>query len=479
MKKIALLGFAFITSFSVMGQYRKGNLINSATPGKEQHAAISTALPGMITVNTPATPVAMAKTTATTGRWYNYLDSVVGMNSALPGVVMYSGFTIWHDTTGIFGYTPATGSPSYGYNTWTSVGTSMNPWAGAYNDSVAFPHMLKVTPASAYIIDSVIVVGQYGRNPAKPTVVDTLKLSFVYGDGTGTSNLPIYYFSGTTMSTRYGHDTVRYLQMMHDSLTNIAKSNGTAPAPYVVKVPLTAADTSLTNWFTKVIPVNFSVPAGSIAGMGVSFRTGDPAWPSFSFPYDTVRYADGSFKYSDFMPGYGAVGASATSTSWAEYILNDWNVGYWKRLGFYDAGWGDKYVPTWAWESSAPTAGSPSAIQYPYIIYHVKCATCGLTSAWPVAPNSITTVASSPMSVTAQPNPASNDLALSVTLSRTQKVDITISDITGRTVAATEPGAISTGTVHINTSTFANGVYIYTVTGENGERATGRVVVSH
>ena len=191
-----------------------------------------------------------AKTTAGPGgtRWYSYVDEVLGTNTAVAHVTKYRGFYIWQDTTALFGYTPSGGSPTYINNEFLSVGLGFDPFVAAYNDvTLEGNGLIKITSTDNYTIDSVLVFGSYERSsdPTKTTVVDTMVVGVTYGNGSLTSNMPADYFTG--MMSDYGVDTVRFLDVLHDTAKNtIAKNpSASAPAPIIVRVPLTATDSAV------------------------------------------------------------------------------------------------------------------------------------------------------------------------------------------------------------------------------------------
>ena len=295
-------------------------------------------------------------------RWYSY-----GQYLANASTVDTSAIYLWNDTTARFGYT-ASGAPVYYNNSFTSAGMSFAPVLDAWNDVAQYGSGIKVGPADAYIIDSVRINGIYSRNPAKTIPNDTLLLSFVYGNGSFTTNLPHYYFTG--LGATYGYDTVGFIELLHDSVKNIAGAYpGVLTTPYVQKIVLTAVDTS--NTFTRVIYLTtpFAVPAGKCAAMSITFKSGDPAYT----PLDTVRYASGAYKYSEFEPMVEFAGSLGLAF-YPPYNSVDSNVGYFKSQGAAYNDWRGFYIPTWAWGSSA----APSALQYPVIDFHISCATCML-----------------------------------------------------------------------------------------------------
>ena|GEM_PF-2103172 len=296
-------------------------------------------------------------------RWYNY-----GQYLANETTVAYTDYNIWNDTTAIFG------NPLYGIyqtNNFVSVGLSFDPFVTAWNNPTLYGNTIRVRPSDAYTIDSVRIHGSYQRNPLKPLVNDTVVLSFVYGNGTTSSNLPDYYFYGPTWLSWYGADTINFLNMPHDSVHNRAGHYMTVPtAPYVQKLVLTAADASPV--FDRVIALTtpYAVPAHNCASMSLTFVSGDATFT----PFDTVTYTSGLNKYGAFAPLVEYAGTTGAPI-FPPYSRTDSNSGYFKVEGMPDAGWGGLYIPNWAW-----TAGGFAAamLQYPVIEYHIHCPTCPL-----------------------------------------------------------------------------------------------------
>jgi uncharacterized protein YjdB len=296
-------------------------------------------------------------------RWYSYSDYLSFTSS-----VGFSLMDIWNDTTAVFGYGGA--SPAYFGNNFVSVGTSFAPRLTAWNDVSLFGSTIKVGPGDIYTIDSVRIFGNYQRNNAKLLPKDTLRLAFVYGNGTLTTNLPGNSLTGGPLLVDYGSDPVYFLQMFHDSTKNIAaKYVGAAAVPYVQSIILSATDTSSNFGRAYALTTPFSIPAGNCASMSFTFKSGDASYT----PFDTVRYTSGAYKYGLFNPVIGYEG-TAGSPVFAIYDPADSNVGYFKNEGAGDAGWPGLYVPTWAWTAG----GGASELQYPVFDFHITCTTCDL-----------------------------------------------------------------------------------------------------
>lgn len=368
---------------------------------------------------------------------------------------------LWNDTTSIVGYDNA-GTPTYYNSTWTSVGLSFDPISSAWNDTTLFHGQIGISGTDAYVIDSIMILGSYLRPAIAGTYTDQLRIAMVYGDGSGTSDLPGYYFTGMS---DYGVDTLEFIDMLHDSLNNQAGVT-TAPGSVVSYTFNLTKDDTATN-FVRVYPVHLAVPAANFASASLGFLSGDPSY----VPFDTVQYADGTMKHGQFMADV-VFASDGSSAQFPVYSIADQTNGYFKREGSGDAGWGGNYIPNWAWSNA--TTGAASGLQYPYINYHVSCATCATLGTSVVNVANVKNITS----VNAVPNPASNVVTINFSLASTSDVTVTVTDMLGNVVATQKANNLNNGKATVNTADYAAGVYMYTVTA-NGERATGRFVVAH
>jgi hypothetical protein len=205
--------------------------------------------------------------------------------------------------------------------------------------------------------------------------------------------------------------------------------------------------------------------------MSVSFKTGDPAWNPTSF--DTIRYSDGTFKYHDFLIEMIAAGASSTSLSWAPYDKKDHTSGYWKRKTLIDGFTQTAlYSPNWSWTTSSGTA--PSALQYPFILYHVNCPTCKIITNIV----GVKGLENAVQSVSAYPSPANSEVTISFSLADRGDVSVVLYNLLGEAISTQTAPNILNGKATINTSNLPAGVYVYAVSvGE--QRTTGKVVIAH
>lgn len=419
---------------------------------------------------------AAAKTTAGGSRWYNYalqyVDTTQKILSGGTNSVVWGSTSMWQDTNLVVQGTTATRNVNL-----VSVGSILDPHADAFNDSTYFEGLLKVTASNAYTVDSVSVSGVYRFNPAKTSVVDTVRLSFVKGNGGSEASDDI--FSGfSSNSSHYG--TVSFHDMHYDSVKNYARHTtayGT-PSDNVKDIILTSANwgDTLSNGkmvFNIQLPTALSVSAGGYAGMSISFISGDATRPT-SMPFDTLQRSNGTFKYNVFEPAIDFL-SDGTNVQWAPLPpATDHNAGYFKKQPTWANGWSETYLPQFAF--FAATGGGAYFYQYPEIFWHVNCSTCGVITNNPSsgAVAGVETI----KTVNAFPNPAVNELNVPFTLAQSANVTVSLSNLLGQVVVSQNMGKVTSGSAVINTAAIPNGVYFCTVSAD-GERNTSKIIIAH
>ena len=456
MKKLFLLlaGTAFVMSANA--QERHSSIVFNGGMQQNQSVAAKSPINANIPGHTQTTGAAM-KTTSTGGsRWYNYGSYLSNLYGST-GVGLAAPY-IWNDTTTKGAYSDGAGGTVYDFVDFTSVGLSFDPYFPAWNDAGTYAGAIGFTGTEAYTIDSVSFEGIYMRSyasPAKILVTDTIRLALVYGDGTGTSDFPTYYFTG--MTANYSIDTLRFISMIHDSLHNRA---GTATV-HTYDVLLHSTDTA--GDYFKAIPTSFSVPAGNFAGMSLTFISGDHTIPFGDTVYTGSTTGTG-YKSGMFRPFVEFVGGS--TPSFPTYAITDQNVGFFKQEGA--PGWGGFYIPNWAWTTSSGTAASD--LQYPALGFHVSCATCHTLD--------VANVQNTLTGVKAFPNPSNESLNIAYNLANSANVTVVLANTLGQVVATQTINNATTGTATFNTAALPAGVYAYSVIA-NGQRLAGTVVVAH
>ncbi|HRO43070.1 MAG TPA: T9SS type A sorting domain-containing protein [Flavipsychrobacter sp.] len=412
------------------------------------------------TFNFTATPTAgHMKTTLGGSRWYNFVDLLITFGSD-PAQNFGRSFMSDKKLVSFFGATA-------GFDTvfLTSFGSVLDPSTTMFNDPglvSTIGNQIAIGNSNPYQLDSIRVYGEYQRNPSTPsTVVDTLRVAVVYGYGTNT-NLPIYYFTG--QQAKFGYDTVRFAEIFHDTVRNIA-GKASAGAPNVVvrdiyldasKVDDTAGAGSnfegLNMYGVGITGVN--IPAGQLVGATVTFISGSSNVPM----WDTAMTQTG-IKHNHWRAWYFTEKTSAFQT----YTPGDWNVGLTKYNDYYDPpgdSWRGFYIPSYAYTSAVWH-------ENPLIDYKLTCPTCPLLS--------VNDVNASITAVNAYPNPAASDVTITYSLKNTSVATVNVTNAVGQVLASQKA---SNGKVVFSTANLANGIYFYTVEA-NGEKVTNRFVVAH
>ena len=301
-------------------------------------------------------------------RWYSYTDYVHNKDLAAGGDDADTYLVLWNDTMAMecIGVYPF-------YNQFSSTGMSFAPRLSAWNHAALYGSSIKVGPTDAYIIDSIRIKGYYKRPVSKPLVKDTLKIGFVYGDGTSSSNMPALSITGP----HYG--TTPFLDMLYDSVNNLAKrASLSTPAVITQNIILSAADANDTDMYgivTKYCTFSgpVTIPAGNFVSVSVTFKSGDATFMPFDTIYNPTTFTNP--EYGLFMPLVQyKLDVPGGITDWAIYDAADSNSGFFQERR-YSTGWGHDYTPHWAYSGGG---GGPAYVQYPVIDFHVVCPTCNL-----------------------------------------------------------------------------------------------------
>jgi hypothetical protein len=395
-------------------------------------------------------------TTTMTSRWYNYGEALDTMLSYAGANVMGLAVNnIWGDTSGSLVYTSG-----IAHNTMVSSGSVFMPQAmNSFNNANYYAGQMMLTN-EAYNIDSVVVYGDYIFNPAKTSVVDTLTVSFTQGTVSASGDDIFFgYFNDAASLSAYNVPAsvgrLGFAMETYDSVTNT--NSGTSV--YTLKFPLTSAnwgDTNSNGIWSKVIklPVAYNVTSGNFVGIAISFKSGDA---SFIFG-DTLNS-----QYNRVRPLLAYTDNGSGTAMYAPYDSTDFNSGQYKTLPNYENGWGDVYVPMYAWTSG----GSASVLQHNYMDIHVNCTSCTKVVG-------VTDVVKNVSNVGVYPNPAESQVNFSFNLKNTSSAVVTLSNTLGQVVAS----QTSNGKASFNVASLPAGVYVYSIVA-NGEQTTGRITVAH
>ncbi len=404
-------------------------------------------------VNAPDKNVAHKTTSVQTQRWYNYGDYfdttlIDGGNSA-----SISGVIIWNDTLGEALYTSG-----LAHNRQVSVGSVFQPQAAGFNDINYYAGKMHLDSTNSYSVDSIRIYGNHNINPAKTSVVDTLIITTLKGAN-------IFGIRYTGMMARYGVDTLTCSNIRYDSIANTG-SLGLGSPVTTTKFPITAAmwgDTLADGTFVLKLPVSITAAAGEMSAMSLTFKSGDPTFPT-SVPGDTIDAFTNVYKYNSFYP-LSIFKLVGTSPAFAPYSAADRNEGLYKTLPSYLNGYATQYVPMWAWSTSGGTAAS--YLQHIYMDWHVNCTNCTTIGVNEIVKN-IT-------NDRAYPNPAANQVNVVFNMANATTANVSMINTLGQVVATQQ---VTNGKASFNTTSVPSGIYIYTISA-NGEQTTGRIAIAH
>ena len=477
MKKLFLLLVAGSFAVSLSAQERHSSIVFSSAPQQKQSFVANQPIEAVAAAFQPTYSSSTARTTSSTlHRWYIYGDYLT--NALGIGNYGFNDPYLWNDTTSKDAFGNGTGGTVYDYNNFVSMGLSLDPSFSGFNDPAVYADTMVIGATNNYTIDSVLIQGNYQRSfssAAKIAIVDTIRVALVYGTGVRTSDLPTYEFNdgpaGTIDHTKfpypqYSVDTLKFIDMQHDSLHNTAKG---ATVQHI-DLLLTSADTSFFLNRSLSFP-SYNVPAGNYAAMSLTFISGDHTFTRGDTVFG-VGSTGNSYKYGMFRPIVVNAGTSAAPI-FSTYTIGDQNMGYYKQEGSTDGGWQNLYIPQWAYSSATGASG----LQYPYWGFHVSCTGCSTTSTV-VSHVSVANLIKTIQSVNALPNPANGTLNIAFMTSQVSDVTITLTNMIGQVVAAQQIANTVNGNAVFNTASLPVGVYIYTVNANN-ERSIGQVVIAH
>ncbi len=211
---------------------------------------------------------------------------------------------------------------------------------------------------------------------------------------------------------------------------------------------------------------------GQIADSIERFEDGDYNTIFMPFTYQGFQLADSTTFYAC----YTKVGSNGKF-----YVAKDYDL--WTSFSFSSpysiliwsptsAMASTQYDWGWYWPTQRASSGSVPAI---------RLVVSDIINDAPEPPSSIENVkadATSDMQV--YPNPATDKVTLSYTLTQSGDVNITIMDVMGRVVMSENQGKKEAGFAYrtnINTSNMSNGTYFYTVE-VNGAKSTNKIVIN-
>lgn len=413
------------------------------------------------TVNSLKTGIesrSLAKTTASTPRWYNPYDII----NALNGGSMdnnRSFVPIWFDSTMFIKYS---NNPTLSAVNFASMAQVIDP-IGAdnqmFNDaSFNNTNTMWVKNFNQYTVDSVEVNVAYVKNKNRPTnVVDTLILAVAPQTGSN------YYVKSTSAwigdYIPADKDTMFTFRPDADSVRRTINH----PDRKVWTELLTDADrdtintqnnTITTRTWRFAVPGGLNVPAGSRVSFSVAFKSGD-TWAKNSqtdslqghhnFRVLSSEVADnGKISYDFYGP------------------LKDRNHS--SLMFTTDTG---RYSVSYPLENVNTTS---FGFEHHRMGILVSCPSCWVLD--------VKNTEGLLVKGGAYPNPAVSFVNVPFELTNASDVNISLTNTMGQVVMSQQVANQATGEVTFNTSALTNGMYLYTIE-VNGQRTTGRFTVAH
>lgn len=384
-------------------------------------------------------------------RWYSQVEAVSLANGSDLTDASHTNINpLWEDSTITARYN--TGQAPV----WIkSIAQVLDPRAQIFNDPSVYPGEIAIGNNSSFSIDSVAIGFLYRRNPSKMAIVDTLLVSVSKGNTTP-SDLRFWYDKQGFIQSNYNVDSIEVADPRFDFVTQTLKKDIGSLA-YTLKIPLNfePADTVFGGSYRTVsFPVVGlqNLPAKSIPVLTMNFISGD-TWT----PYvDSVSQLDAGKNYMLFLSS-----KENPPAGFRYYAKGDYNVSSIMRND--TSGWGEYYIPSYFFYS-------PS-YEFHWIDWKLSCPTC-----WTVGTKEVSLF----NHINISPNPASNQISITVNLSEDAKnVTVEISNTLGQIVKKVDFGntrANQTSGNIINISDLTQGIYIYTIRA-NGQSISNKLLV--
>lgn len=377
----------------------------------------------------------VAKKSRAGAGWMSYQDaiSVTGLTSA-------GRFPLTADSNM---YQPA-GTPNPFYWYLHLLGTSFDPTSARfYQDPNRYYNGFEVTANDAFAIDSVNVIGLYERN--RTNQVDTLIVELTYSTATNAFDLqyqpdPFWASLGLTDSI------LRFATATYDNTGN-KMSDSCNPKVTVRKILDAAAATDLVdglNQWNLALPTSLNVPAGSNVVAFARFA------PGVAVPFGQV--IDSSNYWTHYVieeDGDGTLPKPSTGNS--NTGLASFTEDRYRLLD----GMGDPDYSTFQGSQIlTPTYNftAPSSLDDPYFGFYVNCPTCVST---PLATDNVTIFDD----INIYPNPATNNLNITLSEIKNADMNITLYSMTGKKLIS---DVISKGanSISLDIAGLANGIYL-------------------
>lgn len=449
MKKIllfSLLGMGVFATGSLQAQSKAGKLDKQLTVENDYTKAVK-----------PGYALSKSKHRAGT-RWYDPLVTTLDYrNGDTTGLDNNTASTfLWIDSTMRVRY--SNGTTTYlGGIYLKSHGQILDPFANRFNDHTKLPSQyqgeMALRPTDAYTIDSVAVAGYYRR--IKQAVTDTLVISVTYGSLASTSNISGGGWTAAgaaDLVNCYQVDTLRQGFIDYNWSAMGIQQAASGGNVITKKVILSNADTGGAYIATNI---GLSVPAGNIAAMTYTFKSGDTWVPNV----DTV--ADFNF--------FRAYYTEEVAGDLALYEKKDYNSC--QTLENDTTGWGLTYVPNYLYIGASGCSKTFTREQY-WTLWKLSAGTNGTVGTLDQYSKGI--------NAEVYPNPASTEVTFNINLVDAAKnVNIEIANSLGQVVKTINVGAVNSNNEvksTVNIADLASGLYIYTISAD-GKKSSDKLMV--
>ena len=399
--------------------------------------------------------------------WFDYMDFNY---SSATGVIYY--FDVYPDSNLI---DPVAVSSTSDGNIWChGMGMSFDPTDGGYYTG-ASTLGTPVGSGDAFTIDSFQMVDKYiMNNTSLGGLSDSLIIDFIVSDPSMNGAYDLHYSPASVgaYTVIAADDTPR--EFVADYMPN----NWTVSPPFSndcwdsistpvmerFAIPLTAAiagDTGtngdhITDFaLTQYGGHNLYVAAGQKVMVYAHFKS-------------AVAYANGTScaaaNYYHIMAGdpTGIIPQQTTGSYNTGLISQQQNAYGFPTYGGHNL----LFSPADFYSATQP---GPFGFEVPYMMFYLGY------------PGTITTGVSNIInaeSVKASPNPTSNVVNISFSLTTNADVTATLTNMTGQVVATQTVANATKGTVQFSTAALPSGVYFYTLNA-NGQHTTGKIAVAH
>ena len=398
-------------------------------------------------------------------RWYDIVDAVdksVGGGGIIYGNANYN--QLWSDSTMLAPFGGSSGTTYSGV--WIkSVAAFFDPADLRFNDPAQYSGLTHVSNFMPYTVDSLSIPFIYTRNQSKPNVVDTLIVSVIQSNGSGSNNdLDIRFYGPTaTTSVNHGTDTLRFLHGFLDLDPSSANQHTFIPsAPSVVvntKIPLTVAsqnDTTANGFNFIQIPINLNVPAGNKVAASIVYKSGD-TWTANA---DTI-YISGSFSTPKFN-NFRFVAFEEFNGGFQQYDKGVWSQASLMRND--TSGWENWHIPCYAFNNTS--------YEHQWFQWLVSCPACYHVG--------VDDVYASVSSLNIYPNPANNQITLTFDVaSELHNASIDVVNLSGVIISSKKLGTLGANTVvkeDVQTQGLAAGIYFVRLNTYEGQRSEKIVI---